>query len=140
MKGMRDMRGNGLFTPEELEEIRRADREIEREMYAERLEKNKAYLERRKLKLKKKTQNHRYYLKSQQRRIDYGIVYYAEHREEVLQKTKERYQKNKKRILKKKKKYREEHREELRQKARNYYAANREAIREKQQERRKKNA
>lgn len=121
-----------IFTPEELEEIRRADIEIEREINRGYAEANSASRERRKLKLKKKTQNHRYYLKSRQRRLEYAKAYYEKNREEILKKANARYQRRNKRVLKQKQAYREKNREALRQKSREYYQKNREAIREKQ--------
>ena len=121
-----------IFTPEELEEIRRVDEEIEQEIKDVMAGRNRASRERRKLKLKKKTQNHRYYLKSRQRRLEYAKAYYAEHKGTVLEGVKKHYQRNKKKILNQKQAYRENNRETLRQKAREYYQRNREAIREKQ--------
>ena len=121
-----------LFTPEELEEIRRADEELEAEYSAMWRERKKKQMLRRKLKAKRKAQYRQYYAKSRARRLAYQKTYYAKRREQIRAKARDHYQRNREKVLKQKSAYRDAHREELRQKARDYYQKNRETIREKQ--------
>lgn len=134
-----------IFTPEELEEIQRADEELEAEYSAMWRERKKKQMLRRKLKAKRKAQYRQYYAKSRARRLAYQKTYYAKRREQIRAKARDRYQRNREKVLKQKSAYRDAHREELRQKARDYYQKNRETIREKQrvyreQQRSEKNA
>lgn len=121
-----------IFTPEELEEIRRADEELEAEYSAMWRERKKKQMLRRKLKAKRKAQYRQYYAQSRARRLVYQKTYYAKRREQIRAKARDHYQRNREKVLKQKSAYRDAHREELRQKARDYYQKNRETIREKQ--------
>ena len=102
-----------IFTPEELEAIRLADLEIERE---HRAKNNKS---------------------NSKQRTEYKAKYYIEHKEEILLKSKQRRENNKEKISAQQQAYREKNRDKLNKKSMSYYLRNRETILEKQRERRK---
>ena len=105
---------NSLFTPEELEEIRLADMEIERECRSNKNNKSNS-----------------------KKRAAYKADYYLKHRDEILLKSKQRRQNDKEKVLMQQQAYREKNRDKLNKKSMSYYLRNRETILEKQRERRK---
>lgn len=135
------------FTPEELEEIRRADREIDaQEVTEEELQacdnrdaavrgaRNKNgrrcyewYLANQHEIAK---QRNAYYMANREKTLERVRTYNMEHREEIAAYKREWYQKNKSKINAKKKAYKAENREKVREKERAYYEANREKIKE----------
>ena len=93
-----------FFTAEELEEMRRADEELERETSARRPKKDRSAYKR------------RYYQANKERILQCSKMYREKHREEIYLQRKA---------------FREKNREAIRERNRAYYQANKERIKEK---------
>lgn len=113
-----------MFTPEELEELRRADAELD-ETFVQTIEEFKASSRRDREALRdrkdaeggKESDRHR--------------AYYEENREKTLEKRREGYKANRERKAEYARSYRADRREQLSEWNKAYYQANREAISEK---------
>lgn len=119
-----------IFTPEELEEMRRADEEIEaqeltlaelmsadkRDAEALRAREDNRVKRRREYKAKNREriaeQNRAYYLQNREAKLEYQRTYNAEHREEIAARKKAWYQKNRERADERHRLYRERKRQE----------------------------
>ena len=129
------------FTPEEIEEMRRADEDIERdfrwtndELAASRSRDSEATLLRKDSRERSIAEKKRAYREANKDRIaEYQRAYREANKDSIAEKKRAYYEANKDSIAEKKRAYREANKDSIAEYQRAYYEANKDSIAEKQQ-------